>query len=96
MQTLAPCANMFGDKIKPELAKLIKDYIKTPTCDGWDDIKGIIICSDSTTIWQAVLTVDRTFPRTGRREDEKGNIIKEWERIPEPLLVLQAIRNVTS
>ena len=43
------------------------------------------------TIWQSVIDLDQHF-QPGRRTDSYGNILREWERIPEPLLVLQAIK----
>jgi len=44
------------------------------------------------TLWQAVRLVDPSFPTTGRRyELESGRLLKEWERIPHPDLVLAAI-----
>ena len=97
MKSLENCENIFG-KISPQIEKRIKRYIKNPTFDNWDDIQCIIINSSKqiTTIWQAIINIDSTFPRHGRREDELGNIINEWERIPDPLQVLQAIKEATT
>lgn len=96
MRTLNRCENMFG-KISPQIENRIKNYINNPTFDNWHDIQCIIVnpAGKMTTIWNAVIEIDPTFPRRGRAEDYDGNVIREWERIPEPLLVLQAIRYVT-
>lgn len=94
MKSLEKCENLFG-KISPQIQKRIKNYIKKPTFDNWDDIQCIIIGSNMKTIWQAVIEIDPTFPRSGRRTDLDGNVIKEWECIPEPLIVLQAIKQAT-
>ena len=96
MKTLERCENMFG-KMSPMQQREIKKYIKNPTFDQWDEIAHYIVnpAGQITTIWQAVLTVDSTFPNRGRTTDIGGNIIREWERIPEPFTVLQAIRYAT-
>jgi len=95
MKILKNCENMFG-KISPQIEKRIKNYINNPNCDNWDDIQGIIIKPESmTTIWQAMIKTDSTFPKSGRAEDFEGNVIKEWEQIPTPLELLRAIKEVT-
>jgi hypothetical protein len=87
--------NIFG-KLSPNIVMRIKEYIKNPTVDGWDDIQTIIIRGkDFFTIWQAVIQFDPTFPQTGRTTDEDENIIKEWERIPTEFEVLRAIQMAT-
>jgi|BioPla2DNA2_1021312.scaffolds.fasta_scaffold19648_6 hypothetical protein len=48
-----------------------------------------------TTIWQAMVAYDPTFPNKGRTTDTEGNVIKEWERIPTPFEVLKAIKEFT-
>lgn len=97
MKTLDNGENMFG-KISPVIKKEIKEYINNPSFDQWDKIAHYIISpiGQIKTIWNAIVDIDSTFPRTGRAEDSEGNIVREWERIPEPLLVLQAIKYVTS
>jgi hypothetical protein len=49
-----------------------------------------------TTIWEAVLELDPTFPRQGRTTDMDGRIIKDWERIPSQLQVMQAIERTVA
>lgn len=95
MKTLENCDNLFG-KISPQIQKRIKRFINEPTADNWDDISGIIIKGNSTTtIWQAMVAYDPTFPNKGRTTDTEGNVIKEWERIPTPFEVLKAIKEFT-
>jgi hypothetical protein len=97
MKALANCRNLFGKPIHPEAKKRIIRFLADPTVENWDDIYGIIISPKGTTvtIWNAVLALDPTFPRTGRVTDLKGNVIEEWERVPTPLQVLQAIKLIT-
>lgn len=96
MKTLQNCENMFG-KISPRIEKRIKNYINKPSFDNWEDIKGLIINPEGkmTTIWNAIIEVDSSFPSKGRTEDMEGNIIEEWERIPTELQILQAIKKAT-
>jgi hypothetical protein len=73
-------------------------YLAHPTEERWDDIAHIIVNGEAvqgSTIWQAVCQVDLTFPRRGRTTDTAGNIVEEWERIPEPALVARALRFAT-
>jgi hypothetical protein len=94
MKALEQCENIFG-KLSPQIQKRIKNYIKNPTNENWDDIHGIIVNpkGEMITIWNAVININPIFPRVGRREDYEGNIIDEWQMIPNPLQVLQAIRD---
>jgi hypothetical protein len=95
MKILKNCENIFG-KISPQTERRIKKYINNPNYDNWDDIQSIIIKPEGmTTIWQAMIKSDPTFPKKGRSEDFEGNIIKEWERIPMPLELLRAIKEET-
>lgn len=95
MNALTNCENMFGE-LSPQIKKKIKKFITKPTFENWDDIHCIIITHKGMrTIWNAVIEKDSTFPKQGRVEDLKGNIIKEWERIPTPFDVLKAIKEMT-
>ncbi len=94
MKFLQECKDMLGRNLSPESEEDIKDYLRNPTPDNWDGVSGIIVCSGGKTIWQSVIAVDPTFPRSGRRyEHQTGKVIKEWERIPDPVLVIRAIKN---
>jgi hypothetical protein len=76
--------NMFG-ALSPRLRARIIHFIQNPCFETWDDISSIIInwaSAEACTIWQAVICVDPTFPRSGRVTDQKGKMVREWERIP--------------
>lgn len=76
-----------------ESALRIQSYLKEPSVERWDDIHGILI-SPRYTVWQAILLIDSTFPKSGRSYNIKDEIVKDWTRIPDPLLLLRAIKNV--
>ncbi|MGD0663735.1 MAG: hypothetical protein ABSD38_37340 [Syntrophorhabdales bacterium] len=72
----------------------ICDYLVNPTPTAWSDISGITINNRLLTVWRAVRQVDPSFPATGRRyEIGSGRLLKEWDRIPHPDLVLRAIEH---
>jgi hypothetical protein len=96
MKTLEVCYNAFGDRISSECQKRIRRFLNNPTPDNWDDISSIIIDTKFHTIWEAVIALDSTFPRRGRVTDAKGRILEDWQRIPRPLQVLQAIEAFTA
>jgi len=82
-----------NEPLDGETKQRIYEYLAHPTEAAWSDISGIHINSRLMTLWQAVRLVDPSFPTTGRRyELESGRLLKEWERIPHPDLVLAAIR----
>ena len=82
-----------NEPLDQETKQRILDYLENPAPEGWSDISGILVNSRLLTVWQAVRRIDPSFPATGRRyEFESGRLLKEWERIPEPDLVLDAIR----
>ena len=94
MKTIDLCKNMRGD-LSPDLKKEIKKYIVTPSVEQWDKVAHIIVDpSGVTTLWNAVIAVDPSFPTRGRVTDHEGRLLKDWERIPEPILVLRAIKNL--
>lgn len=68
-------------------------YFRDPRFETWDDVCGIIVRGEHPmlTLWQAVLVADPTFPRRGRCRDLLGNMLEEWERIPEPHVVAEAL-----
>ena len=82
-----------NEPLDEEMKQRIYDYLVNPTPTAWSDISGIIVNSRLMTVWQAVRRVDPSFPATGRSyEVGSGRLLKEWERIPHPDLVLDAIK----
>ncbi|QST02193.1 hypothetical protein IMZ31_22330 (plasmid) [Pontibacillus sp. ALD_SL1] len=90
--SLLEIENMFGE-FNPNSAKRLQAYLDDPSVERWDDIHSILI-DGRKTVWNAMLELDSTFPRTGRARDITGRIAEEWERIPEPLEVLRAIKRI--
>ena len=84
--------NMLG-KLKPEVIKRINKFLRNPTTAGWEDIHCIII--DNTgrmkTIWNAVIDILPFFPNWGRKTNDKGEVIRDWEQVPTPEEVIKAI-----
>lgn len=94
INSLAFATNAFG-VIKPDIKRRIEKFINNPTVAGWDDIFCIIIKGERLiTIWQAVIEMDNTFPKVGRCEDMKGNVVEDWRKIPTPQQVIKAINNI--
>ncbi len=86
--------NLFGS-LGVDIRRRIIHYIAKPTAKGWDDIHGIIINNGvgfGFTIWQAVIAIDPTFPKTGRSTNLKGKTIEEWAKIPTSELIEKALR----
>jgi hypothetical protein len=82
-----------NEPLDEEMKQRIYDYLVNPSPTAWSDISGIIVNSRLMTVWQAVRRVDPSFPAAGRRfEVGSGRLLKEWERIPHPDLVLDAIK----
>ncbi len=82
-----------NEPLDQETKERILAYLENPAPEGWSDISGILVNSRLLTVWQAVRRIDPSFPATGRRyELETNRLLKEWERIPEPDLVLDALR----
>lgn len=95
MIILDNCNNLYGSLDK-DLSSKIKNYISQPynTSDEWNDIAHIIIdaCDHTfTTIWQALIMLEPSFPQSGRSYDENGKIVKDWLRIPCGFDVARAI-----
>lgn len=85
-------------RLPERVRQRIKRFLAHPTEPRWDDVSSIIVnwdAAECSTIWQAVVQVDPTFPRTGRRTDQHGRIAERWSRIPTPELVVKALRFAT-
>lgn len=84
---LDKASNIFGP-LNAKQKQEIMDYIAAPTEAGWDRIASMIILPGTmgrTTIWQWVVQVEPTFPRS---KPSPGR----WPRIPDPMTVARAIK----
>ncbi len=84
------CHNIFGN-LAPDLRRRLEAVIENPNHETWDNAYSICI-SGFTTLWQAVIAIDPTFPRTGPVEDRAGHRLKGWERVPDQLTLYRALR----
>lgn len=91
------CRNMYGP-LAPDIRRRIAAYLAAPSVDGWDDVHSIIVSDDNPrcrTLWQAVIAVDPSFPRTGAPEPAGKRITAQarWRgRFPDAVTVARAIR----
>lgn len=92
---LGEARNLLGDPVSNDIRKRIQRFLNHPGCESWDDIHGIAI-APFTTVWQAVLAIDPSFPSRGRLTNQRGRVLEEWSAIPLPLTVMRAIRTVVS
>jgi hypothetical protein len=87
--------NMFG-KLRPDIKTRLRAVLYQPTEETWEDAKGIIIGADRfTTLWQAVIAVDPSFPRTGQVTDARGRVVERWKKIPSQETLIKALRYAT-
>jgi len=95
MKYLDKCQNMFGP-LKPEVRERLTRLILNPTVENWEDSHSIIIqLNPMLTLWQAWVATDPDAPRTGRRYDSEGNMIREWQRTPTPFQIVRALQYAT-
>lgn len=74
----------------------IMSLLENPNQKTWDDAQGIVLNRQNwMTLWQAILEVDPTFPAQGKATDQRGRVVRPWPRIPDPELVLRALRYAT-
>lgn len=64
--------------LNSDMKRLLKAYLRSPSQKGWDRIHGIILPHTGKTVWQTLLRLDPTFPRSGPSDLREGR----WERIP--------------
>jgi len=86
--------NMFG-KLKSGPRSKVMALIQNPSQKTWDNAHGVILNSQWMTLWQAILAVDPTFPKEGKATDVKGRVIEGWPRVPDPDLVIRALKYAT-
>lgn len=94
IEELDNCTNMFGKKINADTRARIMNFLDKPNTDTWDEIQSIIISWSTgrvSTIWQFVLEVDPSFCWRGRAYNLKGDVIEDWERIPNVDVVRKAL-----
>jgi len=92
---LDKCRNMHGP-LSPEIKERITRLILNPTVENWEDSHSIIIqLNPMLTLWQAWVATDPNAPRTGRRYDFEGNMIREWQRTPTPIQIVRALKYAT-
>ena len=89
--------NMFDEPLTEDCRVRLMALLDNPTIDTWEDAHSIILNSESrvATVWQAVCAIDPNYANIGRVTDLHGNIIKEWTRIPDRNLLLQAVAYAT-
>lgn len=92
-KVLSKCDTAYATYITEDAANMIRSFMLNPVESAWENISGIMI-KGYRTIWQAVCQRDATFPRTGRRYDLDGRLLRKWERVPEPQLLLEAIKQI--
>lgn len=87
--------NMFG-KLRPDLKTRLRAVLYQPTEETWDNAHTIIVGADGwTTLWQAVLRVDPTFPRSGPAHDSRGRLVSRWAKVPSQETLIRALRFAT-
>jgi hypothetical protein len=90
------CRNMHGP-LSEDLNARLQAVIDNPTIETWEDAHSIIIQTEpkEMTLWQAWIAIDSDAPDVGRRTDFRGNVIREWERIPSSFTLLRALQFAT-
>ena len=79
----------------PERTRL-RAVLYQPTEKTWDDAYTIVVGADRwTTLWQAVIAVDPTFPQRGPTTTTRGKTLKRWAKIPSQETLLKALRYAT-
>jgi len=87
-QFLAECKNVFGG-LKGDVQKRLLAVLNNPCQTTWDAAHTIIITGvRMTSLWQAVLAIDPTFPRS------KG-LDEPWPVVPDPFTLCRAIKQAT-
>lgn len=82
-------ATNFLGPLGPDICRRVKAVIANPTEKTWNNAYIIILnARTDTTLWQAVVAVDPTFPTT-----KSGN---HWRRIPDKTTLLAAVHYAVS
>lgn len=91
MDLLDQARNTADQPVSDDARARLYALVEQPTTSTWQDAHSLCIAGWET-LWQAVLAVDATFPVLGRRTDQHGDVLEDWERIPDRQLVLAALR----
>ena len=107
---LTQASNMFG-KLSDEVRERLMAVINNPCEETWEDAHSIILnfgpgpgIGMGVTLWQAVIAVDSTFPKTGPQtrwvEDDSelgghSEPVSGWARVPDAETIVQAINYAT-
>jgi hypothetical protein len=86
--------NSVGGPLSAVAKARIAALLEQPCDDTWGNAHGIVLFHE-TTLWQAIIAIDPTFPKHGRSSDGKGGKIGSWPRIPTRELTMKAIRFAT-
>jgi hypothetical protein len=92
-------SNVFG-RLPLRIRQRLQAVVDSPNQDTWDDAYSIILNGRTfMTLWQAVIAVDPTFPRSGPVTTCDGNgreLSREtWARVPARDVLLRALRYAT-
>jgi hypothetical protein len=97
---LSKTANSYGPTSKSYVHPKLQAVLRNPTHDTWNDAHGVIVSPHGgmmgTTLWQAVMAVDPSFPRTGPVSDRSGKQIEGWKRIPDRVTIARALKHAAT
>jgi len=86
MIDLSNLQNMFG-QVKPDVQKRLEAVLREQTNKTWDDAHCIIV-DGFNTLWQYVIRLDPSFPKSARLGE---NYETQWERVPNKNLLIAAL-----
>jgi len=94
MKPIAPAiefAKNYVGLLPSHIKSALYNYVEFPTQDNWNDIYSTVISTGKTsTVWQAVLAYDPSFPdRIPVTAIDPDNV--RWPRIPSPEVFAKAI-----
>ncbi len=84
------CDNAYGP-LSDEVKMRLRRYLVAPSAEGWHDIHGIILSwNPIRTVWQALIHVDASTPRSGPRHGMHET--PKWTWWPDAVTLMRAIR----
>lgn len=92
MRLFDRCSSMLGP-LDPEIRERLQAVIDNPSAETWDNAFSIIINGSPRrmrTLWQAVIAVDPTFPRSAGSIDVSP--AERWIQYPDAVTIVRAIR----